>query len=110
MFEQFQCHVFEDSHEFGGAPVPEKTGSREKKTKSETPCTEGRGSSQLFKVALSAEWLPRRCPWGPGGVREQGEEGQGRWVGVLAWELSCKPPGSWREEALAGPRLATPGR
>lgn len=31
MFEQFQCHVFEESQEFGGATVPEKTVSRERK-------------------------------------------------------------------------------
>lgn len=93
MFEQFQCHVFEDSQEFGGAPVPEKTGSREKKTKARplaqkdvaTSCLRWPQPGGLLSGSTAGSLGAQ------GGVREQGAKGQGRRAEMLAWELSCEP-------------------
>lgn len=46
------------------------------------------------------EFFPRErqsCSWSRGGVREQGREAEGSFVGRLAWPWLPRSPGSYRE-------------
>lgn len=72
MFEQFQCHVFEDSQEFWGCHCARENRFQRKKTEAR-PLGEQEVATRCLRWHSArgiAEWFCRRWPGPQAGVRE----------------------------------------